>query len=73
MNSDKNTPRLLDATFLIVIVTSALSGLLLKSVVGSGSISDILANISDNLTLMRLSILVELVTKCIHTKFWGMR
>jgi len=62
MNSDKNTPRLLGAAFLIVFVASVLSGSLLTSVVGSGSISDILVNISDNLTLMRTSIVVGLAT-----------
>lgn len=62
MNSDKNTPRLLGAAFLFVFVASILSGLLLTSVVGSGSISDILVNISDNPTLMRTSIVVGLVT-----------
>jgi hypothetical protein len=39
-----------------------LSGSLLTSVVGTGTVSDILVNISDNLSLMRVSILVELVT-----------
>jgi hypothetical protein len=62
MNTSKNTIRLLGAAFLIVFVASMLSGSLLTSVVGSGSMSDILLNISDNLTLMRISILVELVT-----------
>jgi len=62
MDSDKNTPRLLGAAFLFVMVASILSGLLLTPVVGSGSISDILVNISDNLTLMRISILAGLVT-----------
>ena len=62
MNSDKNTPRLLGAAFLIVFVASMLSGSLLKSAIGSGSISDTLVNISNNLMLMRISILVELVT-----------
>ena len=62
MNSDKNTPRLLGAAFLLVFVASMLSGTLLSSAVGTGSISDNLVNISNNLTLMRISILVELVT-----------
>ena len=62
MNSDKNTPRLLGAAFLIVIVASMLSGSLLNAAIGSGSISDNLVNIANNLTLMRISILVELVT-----------
>jgi len=39
-----------------------LSGSLLTSAIGSGSISDNLVNISNNLTLMRINILVELVT-----------
>ncbi len=62
--SDKaanSTPRLLGAAFLIVIVTSALSGVLLMSAVGSGSISDMLVNISNNLTPIRISILVGLL------------
>ena len=62
MNSDKNTPRLLGAAFLLVFVASILSGSLLNSAIGSGSISDNLVSISNNLTLMRISILVELVT-----------
>jgi len=62
MNSGKNTPRLLGAAFLFVFVASMLSTQLLTSVVGSGSISDILVNIPDNLTLMRISILLGLVT-----------
>jgi len=62
MNTDKNTIRLLGAAFLIVFVASMLSGSLLNAAIGSGSISDNLVNISNNLTLMRISILVELVT-----------
>jgi len=62
MNTDKHTIRLLGAAFLIVFVASMLSGSLLTSATGSGSISEILVSISDNLTLMRISILVELVT-----------
>jgi hypothetical protein len=61
MNTEMNTPRLLGAAQLLVFVAAILSGLLLTSVVGSGSISDILVNISDNLTLMRIYILVVLV------------
>jgi len=62
MNTSKNTIRLLGAAFLIVFVASMLSGTLLSSAVGTGSISDNLVNIAENLTLMRISILVELVT-----------
>jgi len=62
MNSDRNTPRLLGAAFLTVFVASMLSGALLNSAIGSGSLSDNLVSISNHLTLMRISILVELVT-----------
>lgn len=62
MNTSKNTIKLLGAAFLFVFVASIVSNLLLESAVGSGSISDILVNISDKLTLMRISILVGLVT-----------
>ena len=62
MNAEKNVPRLLGAAFLFVAFASLISGLLLMAVVGSGSISDILVNMSHQLTLMRLSILGELVT-----------
>ena len=55
-----NTSMLLGAMFLFVFVASLLSERLLASVVGSGSISDILVNISENLTWMRISNLVAL-------------
>ncbi len=61
MNSNNYTPRLLGAAFLIVIITSALSGVLLMSAVGSGSISDMLVNITNDLTPIRISILVGLL------------
>jgi hypothetical protein len=60
MNTDMNTVRLLGAAQLIVIVVSVITERLLASVVGSGSISDILVNISKNLTRMRISNLVAL-------------
>jgi hypothetical protein len=62
MNTDRKTIRLLGAAFLIVFVASMLSGSLLDSAVGTGSISDNLVNIANNPMLMRISILVELVT-----------
>jgi hypothetical protein len=62
MDSDKKTSRLLGAAFLLVFVASLLSGTLLDSATGSGSMSDKLVSISNNLTLMRASILVELIT-----------
>ncbi len=61
MNTDMNTVRLLGAAQLTVFVAAMLGRLMLTSVVGSGSISDILVNISKNVTLMRISILLALV------------
>ena len=55
-----NTVRLLGAAQLFIFVASMFSELLLKSVVGSGSISDILVNISKNVTRMRISNLFAL-------------
>ena len=60
MNTDMNTVRLLGAAQLIVIVGALIADRLLASAVGSGSISDILVNISKNLTRMRISNLVAL-------------
>jgi hypothetical protein len=60
MNTDMNTVRLLGAAQLIVIVGTLITDRLLASVVGSGSVSDILLNISKNLTRMRISNLVAL-------------
>jgi len=63
MISDKNAPRLLGAAFLIVIVTSLLMGVLLQlSGIMSGSMSEILVKISNNLALVRISILFALIT-----------
>jgi len=62
MSSDKNTPKLLGAAFLFVFAASLISTQLVASVVGSGSISEILVNISASLTPIRISILVGLVT-----------
>jgi hypothetical protein len=60
MNTDVNTIRLLGAAQLIVIVGSLIMDSLLSSAVGSGSMSDILMNISKNLPQMRFSNLVAL-------------
>jgi hypothetical protein len=51
----------LGAAFYLVIVTSGLSGDLHSMAVETGSISDILVDISDNLSLFRLSILAVLL------------
>ena len=53
-------PRLLGGAFLVVVLTSLVSGVLLSAAVGSGSISDQLANLAGNTTTMRLSILAGL-------------
>ena len=53
----KNAPRFLGAAFLFVIFTSLTGGILFMSATGSGSISDMLVNISKNATPMRLGIL----------------
>jgi hypothetical protein len=60
MNTDMNTVRLLGAAQLVVFLASMLSERLLASVVGSGSASDTLVNISKNLTRLRISNLVAL-------------
>ena len=63
MSSNVNTPRLLGAArylgaaFLVVFVASVAAMVLPQSLL-SGSMSDNLSRISDNLTLMRVSILV---------------
>jgi hypothetical protein len=62
MNKNKKTPKLLGAAFLFVLFASFISGSLLTSATGSGSISDMLLNISNNLTTMRASILIGLIT-----------
>src|SRR6266852_199152 len=62
MTTRKHAPRLLGAAFLIVVFTSLGSGLLLMSAVGSGGMSDILVDISNRLTTMRIFILGDLVT-----------
>ncbi|HVQ01742.1 MAG TPA: DUF4386 domain-containing protein [Candidatus Thermoplasmatota archaeon] len=56
MNIEKNAPRLLGAAFLLVVVTSLVGGLF-SNAAGTGSISEILVNISNNLTLTRISII----------------
>ncbi len=61
MNIEMNTVRLLGAAQLCVFVASMVSERLLISVVGSGVISDILVNISKNLTRMRISNFVAML------------
>ena len=61
MNTDMNTVRLLGAAQVMVFVGAMITGGFLTSAVGSGSISDILVNISKNPTRMRIANLVALV------------
>ncbi len=61
MNIDMNTVRLLGAAQLTIFVASILSEFLLKSIVGPGSMSDMLVNISKNVARMRISNLLALV------------
>ena len=67
MNSDKHTPRLLGAAFLLVAVASAVSGLFLAPVdmlapSVSGNISDTMTTIANNALQMRASIVGEMIT-----------
>ena len=62
MNMDKKTPRFLGAAYLFVAILSITAGVLSDMTLLSGSISDSLVNITNNLTQMRISILLELFT-----------
>jgi hypothetical protein len=61
MISEKSAPKLLGAAFLFVFFASLFSGVLLKSVVGSGNVSHGLVNISNQLTRVRLSSLGQIL------------
>lgn len=61
--SDDSTPRLLGVAFLLVIVTSLVSGLLIavgvgsgSSVVGTASVSHMLHDTAKNLTIVRIGV-----------------
>ncbi len=60
MEANDTTPRLLGAAFLGVIVTSLVSGAAADAALGSGSVSNILANVSSNVGTMRIAILAGL-------------
>lgn len=63
MNSDKNTPRLLGAAFLLQAIASAVSGLvLLQPLIVSGDIVDSMIRIANHPLQMRASIVVEMIT-----------
>jgi len=60
MNPEANTIRLLGTAQLFVFVASLVSDQLLKSVAGSGGITETLVNISENIPRVRISNLVSL-------------
>jgi len=60
MNPEANTIRLLGTAQLFVFIASLVSDQLLKSVAGSGGISETLVNISENIPRVRISNLVSL-------------
>jgi hypothetical protein len=60
MNTEISTIRLLGAAQLTVFIASVVSERLLASVIGSGSTSEILVNISKNLSRIRISNLMAL-------------
>jgi hypothetical protein len=62
MISEKNAPRLLGAAFLFVFAASLVSTQMISSVVGPGSMSDMLVSVSDKAAQMRLSVLLGLLT-----------
>jgi hypothetical protein len=61
MKVDSLAPRLLGAAFLIVIVTSLVSGVVPSSALGSGSLSETLRKAADNETAIRVSVLVAML------------
>jgi len=63
MNSDKNTPRLLGAAFLLQAIASLVSGLfLLQPLIVSDNIIDSMTNIANNALQMRANIVGEMIT-----------
>ena len=62
MISERNAPRLLGAVFLFVFFASLFSNVLLTSVIGSGSMSDGLVNVANQLTQVRVSSLGQILT-----------
>ena len=64
MNSDKNTPRLLGAAFLLQAVASLVSGLIspASSLIVSDNIIETMTNIANNALQMRASIVLDMIT-----------
>jgi len=61
MNTDISTVRLLGASQVMVFVTILIMGGFLSSAIGTGSISDMLVNISKNPSRLRIGILLALI------------
>lgn len=61
MNVEVHTLRFLGVAQLLVFIASLLSDQLLKTVVGTGSITTILVNISENVSRIRISNLIALI------------
>jgi len=61
MNSDKNTPRLLGAAFLLQAIASLVSTFLLTPLIVPGNITASMTNIANNATQMRASIVGEMI------------
>jgi Domain of unknown function (DUF4386) len=59
---DSRVPRWLGAMFLLVIVTSFASGVLIASAAGTGSMSDVLVGVAGSPAQVRLGMLLGLVT-----------
>ena len=64
MNSDKNTPRLLGAAFLLQAIASFVSGLVapVSLLIVSGNIIDNMTNIANNASQLRASIVLDMIT-----------
>jgi hypothetical protein len=62
MNSDKNTPRLLGAVFLLQAIAAAVWTYLLSSLIVTGDISASMTNIANNALQMRASIVFTMIT-----------
>ena len=62
MISDNKTAKQLGVAYLIQFVASLASGQLADAAIGSGTISESLVSISNNVLLMRISILTTLIT-----------
>lgn len=60
MNYNTTTPKLLGANFVFVFLASVISELMVAEAIGSGNITDKLINVSDNVNLLRIGILVGL-------------